>query len=308
ELASNEKKYRELFDYGQSLISLHDLDGIMTKVNPALLSALGYTQDEVVGKSMRDFFPAEHHQQYAGYLREIEHAGISQGYFTVISKGGDRLAWRYHNILVSEPGRRPYVLGHAQDVTKLLAAEKALRNLSLTDDLTKLYNRRGFLTHAQQQIKLEKHSGTARGLNLLFADMDGLKMINDTYGHEAGSDAIIALSNILGSLVRSADLVARWGGDEFVILTIGSTDENAAIMVDRIKGRLAEHNRHSNLPYDISCSIGIATFDPDSSSSIESVIAEADESMYKDKKLRKIAHENAFSPLPIDLNPPSVFK
>ncbi len=307
-LASNEKKFRELFDYGQSLISLHDLDGIMTKVNPALLSALGYSQDEVVGKSLRDFFPLEYHPQFADYLREIEDAGISQGYLTLISKNGDRRAWRYHNILVAEPGRRPYVLGHAQDVTMLLAAEKALRNLSLTDDLTKLYNRRGFLTHAKQQIKLEKHSGTARGLNLLFADMDGLKKINDTYGHEAGSDAIIALANVFGSVMRSADLVARWGGDEFVILTIGSTDESAVMMVDRIKGRLAEHNKQSDLPYDISCSIGIATFDPRSSRSIESIIAEADESMYKDKELRKMAPRECFFPTANRPEPQPVFE
>lgn len=153
--------------------------------------------------------------------------------------------WRYDSIVVSEPDKEPYVIGHAQEVTELIAAQKQLKNLSLTDELTGLYNRRGFLTLAEQQIKLERHEGTARGLTLMFADMDGLKTINDVHGHEAGSDAIEALSRIFKAALRDSDIVARWGGDEFVILAIGSHDEDAELMTDRICRMIDEYNAES---------------------------------------------------------------
>ena len=130
--------------------------------------------------------------------------------------------------------------------------------------------------------------GTARGLSLMFADLDGLKRINDQYGHQAGSDAIVAFANVLRSALRSADLVARWGGDEFVILTIGTPGETSEMIIDRIHAKLHEHNSDSDAPYDLACSIGITPVPVEGGKSFETLIAEADQAMYNEKRRRKL--------------------
>lgn len=287
DLAEKEMRYRELFDYSQGVICIHDLDGNLATVNKAGLNLLGYEEHEMTGRSLFEFMPAELRSTFDAYLRQVTHEGIAQGLLELKTKGGKTVTVRFQNILASEVGRESYVLGHAIDVTQLIEAQQQLRELSLTDEMTGLLNRRGFLTLAEQQLRLERHVGTARGLALLFADMDGLKKINDSLGHEAGSEAISCLANIVKSVVRSGDLVARWGGDEFVILSIGSGDENVQLMSDRIHNALAEHNAGSGKHYEVACSIGVAPVLLDGSRTFEEIIAEADEAMYEEKKRRK---------------------
>lgn len=288
ELAEKEQRYRELFDYGQSMICIHDLDGVLTTVNPAAAHSIGYEREELIGRNIRDFMPEELRPQFPAFLRQIENEGAANGSFALIAKNRKRIVWQYQSILVSEPEKEPYVLGNAQDITKLVEAKDQLKNLSLTDDLTGLYNRRGFQTLAEQQIKLERHQGTARGLTLMFADLDGLKQINDQYGHEAGSDAIIAFSKILRSALRDADLVSRWGGDEFVILAIGAPGETSDMIIARIHTKLQQHNSEGSSPYDLACSIGVTPVPNDGQKSFESLIAEADQAMYQEKRRRKL--------------------
>jgi diguanylate cyclase (GGDEF)-like protein/PAS domain S-box-containing protein len=288
ELADRERGYRDLFDHGQGLICIHDVFGTITAANPAALLSLGYSKEEIIGQSLRELLHEEQRTGFDAYLRKVVHEGEADGLLSVLTKGGKTLFWRYHNVLVCEPDEEPYVLGHAQDVTQLIEAKNALKNLSLTDELTGLYNRRGFLTFAEQQVKLERHQSTARGLVLLFADLDGLKKINDTYGHEAGSEAIIAFSGILKSCLRASDLIARWGGDEFVILSIGSSDKNAGPILERINNGVSKYNAESDKPYKIACSIGFTKVEGGGWKSLECIIAEADTAMYAEKRIRKV--------------------
>lgn len=124
----------------------------------------------------------------------------------------------------------------------LQSANDDLRNLSLQDDLTTLFNRRGFLFHAEQQLKLFRSRKTERGLWLMLADMDGLKLINDSHGHEEGSFAIVEMSEILRKTFRDADVIARLGGDEFVILVINALDEVSEKITERLAQNLDEYN------------------------------------------------------------------
>ncbi len=291
DLAEKEARFREVFDYSQGMICIHDAEGVLSNVNPAVLAATGYSKDDLIGKNITEFLPEEHRIGIQAFLRQIEHEGLSNGLLPIVAKNGRQLMWRYHSILVTEDEKAPYVIGHALDVTELMAAQSELKNLSLTDELTGLLNRRGFLTHAEQQLRLERHSGTARGLALMFADMDGLKKINDTLGHEAGSDAIQTLASIVKSVVRSGDLVARWGGDEFVILTVGAVGENVHLMSERIEAYLEEYNSKSDKPYKIECSIGVTSVVLEGDRTFEDIIAEADEAMYEEKKKRKAGRE-----------------
>ncbi|MEO5857830.1 MAG: diguanylate cyclase [Pyrinomonadaceae bacterium] len=292
DLAEKEMRYRELFDYSQGMICIHDLDGNLLTVNKAGLQLLGYDEHEMTGRSLFDFMPAELRSTFDAYIRQVTHEGIAQGLLELKTKGGKTITVRFQNILATEAGRDPYVLGHAIDVTELVEAQQQLRELSLTDELTGLLNRRGFLTLAEQQLRLERHAGTARGLTLLFGDMDGLKTINDTLGHEAGSEAIVSLAQVLTSVVRSSDLVARWGGDEFVILSVGAAEDNIRLMFERIETAIAEYNDTSGKAYQVACSIGVAPVTLDGNRSFEEMISEADQAMYMEKKRRKAKRAN----------------
>jgi diguanylate cyclase (GGDEF)-like protein len=163
----------------------------------------------------------------------------------------------------------------------MLQAE--LSNLALTDELTGLYNRRGFMALAERQLKVGRRSG--RGMLLFVMDVDRLKQINDSFGHFEGDRALKRTAGALEETFRDSDVVARLGGDEFAVLAIEATGHSEATIRTRLFGRLksisAEHCR-----YEISLSLGVARFDPRNCASIGELMAEADHAMYEQKSRR----------------------
>ena len=169
----------------------------------------------------------------------------------------------------------------------LTKANEELKNLSLIDDLTGLYNRRGFFLHAEQQLKLYRSRHSERSMWLMVGDMDGLKHINDTYGHPEGSAAIIKMAQILTQTFRDADILARPGGDEFTALILNTLDEVAEKVPERLEANLAKYNGESGKPYDLSISIGIVKVLFEDETSIPEMVKRADAAMYVDKRRRK---------------------
>jgi diguanylate cyclase (GGDEF)-like protein len=163
--------------------------------------------------------------------------------------------------------------------------EQEIRNLSLTDELTGLYNRRGFTLLAEQEMKLARRE--KRSMLLFFGDLDDLKLINDTHGHAQGDLALKELSSILREIFREADILARFGGDELVILAVDASMENAETLARRIRLALERRNLLGDRPYPLSLSLGISHFDPAAPSSINELIAQADDRMYQQKHERK---------------------
>ena len=286
-IAESEERYRDLIDHSLGLICTHTPEGVITSANPAALAMIGCSEEELIGQNLRDLLEPEQKREFDAYLRQVVNEGMANGLMRVRSRTGNSLIWRYHNVLITNNNGESFILGHAADVTELMNAQRTLRELSLTDEMTGLYNRRGFMTLAEQQLKLEKHRRTARGLAIIFADMDGLKRINDTFGHDLGSEAIVNLGRILRTTVREADIVARWGGDEFIILTIGSDSEHAEILVARIRDALRKFNADTEKKYRLECSIGVEPITLDGSKTFAQMIAEADRAMYEDKRSRK---------------------
>jgi diguanylate cyclase (GGDEF)-like protein len=163
----------------------------------------------------------------------------------------------------------------------MLQAE--LGNLALTDELTGLYNRRGFMALAERQLKLGRRSG--RGMLLFVMDVDCLKYINDSFGHCEGDRALKRTAEVLEQTFRDSDVVARLGGDEFGVLAIEASGHSEAT----IKARLFEclkSNCAKESPYQISLSLGLARFDSGSRTSIGELMAKADQTMYEHKKQR----------------------
>jgi diguanylate cyclase (GGDEF)-like protein len=166
-------------------------------------------------------------------------------------------------------------------VQQLERAEAELRSLSLTDDLTGLHNRRGFFVHAEQQLKDFRRK--KRDLVVFYADMDGLKQINDTLGHAQGSRAIVEVAELLKRTFRESDVIARVGGDEFIVLAADVTLELAELMNSRLVENLRMWNDKNSFDYKLSLSVGIKQMDPNRLT-LQETIAQADSQMYEDKK------------------------
>ena len=155
----------------------------------------------------------------------------------------------------------------------------------MTDQLTGLHNRRGFLTLAEQQLKLSDR--TKKGVLLFFADLDRMKWINDTLGHKEGDNALIEVTTVLNEEFRSSDIIARMGGDEFAVLAIDATEGNAEIHITRLQDHIDLHNRGENRKFKLSISIGYSYYDPENPSSVDELIVQADKRMYDQKRNRK---------------------
>jgi diguanylate cyclase (GGDEF)-like protein len=160
---------------------------------------------------------------------------------------------------------------------------RELRSLALTDDLTCLYNRRAFFALAGQQLRVARRN--AQGLLLFFADVDNLKEINDTYGHQRGDLAIIRTAKALEQTFRNSDVIARLGGDEFAILALEASCENREVILRRLEKNLKGSNANESR-YQLSLSVGMSRFDPKHPVPLGKLIANADEGMYEEKKIR----------------------
>ncbi len=169
----------------------------------------------------------------------------------------------------------------------LQAANEKLEKLSLTDELTGLFNRRGFLIHTEQELKLFRSRRFDRDLRLLMADLDGLKQINDNFGHREGSFAITKTAEMLQKTFRETDVIARLGGDEFVVLLINMPKDTSESAIERLEENLSEFNRSSGKPFQISISCGLIPLDPEDDSPIEEIMHRADEIMYEQKRSKK---------------------
>jgi diguanylate cyclase (GGDEF)-like protein len=174
---------------------------------------------------------------------------------------------------------------------RINAMERQLRDLSLRDELTKLYNRRGFYVLAGQAFREATRADT--GMTLLFFDLDGLKRANDTAGHEAGSKLIQALASLLVGTFRESDIIGRIGGDEFAVSTIRDQGQ-AGEALARLERSVADFNKSGGVQRPLlNFSVGVAQKVNGSSESFEDLIARADTMMYQDKAARHFQERSA---------------
>jgi two-component system cell cycle response regulator len=164
-------------------------------------------------------------------------------------------------------------------------AQSRLQNLSLVDELTGIYNRRGFMTIAHQQAKLAQRTQTQ--WLIVFADVDGLKKINDTYGHTEGDQVLRDVACLLKSTFRESDVIARIGGDEFAVLAMAATESVAKAFTRRLQNMVEMLNATPGRKYQLAISLGVARYDPDYPYQVEEVLAQADAAMYEYRRKQK---------------------
>lgn len=167
-----------------------------------------------------------------------------------------------------------------RDLAGVVEDEIAATQTGSTDELTGLANRRGFEMVGRKLLEVCQRTG--RRATVLFADLDGLKQINDVHGHAAGDQALQALGRILAQTHRASDVVARLSGDEFAVLLTGAAPPEST--VPKVVEALQQFNEASCLPFTLSASVGVAEYRPEAGDTLDDVVARADADMYRAKE------------------------
>ncbi len=161
-----------------------------------------------------------------------------------------------------------------------------LKSISITDELTGLYNRRGFLVLAKKQLEMAARLNKL--LWLIYLDIDNMKWINDNLGHREGDESLIDMANILKQTFRGSDIIARIGGDEFAIIALNDFEPDSKEMIERVRENTANFNANGERHYKLSVSIGLVPCDTVPDCNINELLVIADKFMYKEKMSKKI--------------------
>ncbi|MBN1772807.1 MAG: diguanylate cyclase [Deltaproteobacteria bacterium] len=164
-------------------------------------------------------------------------------------------------------------------------ALRTLEALTLLDDLTGLYNRRGLLTAGAQMLQLARRRGS--GLWVLFADVDGLKAINDDHGHAAGDEALVEVGMVLRASFRGSDVIARSGGDEFVVLAIDAAPESRDLLLHRIRRNLERRAEENPRPFPIALTVGCSRYEPGEEADLPALLGRADKVLCEERRNRR---------------------
>ena len=283
-LRETEEHFRNAFDYAAIGMALVSPQGAWLRVNHSLCSLLGYTEREMLESNFQAVtHPDDIGNDLANLYRLLQsETPTSQVEKRYVHRDGE-VVWALNSAsLVRGADENPaHFIFQIQDITERKRAEAALQSLSLVDELTGLYNRRGFLAVTEQHVAAIRRDNKIP--IVLYADLDGLKQINDSYGHHEGDRALATAAQILKETFRSSDILARLGGDEFVALAAIEADEGAESLTDRLREQFEVSNALRARPYNLSVSVGVANFENDRYA-IEDLMAQADRAMYEEKR------------------------
>lgn len=288
-LVESEEHFRNAFDYAAIGMALVAPGGRWLRVNHSLCEILGYSESEMLATdfqalTFRQDMGYELAETYRMLSGESLRCQLEKRY---IHKLGHEVWVSSSASLVRDSQGSPlHFIFQIQDITERKRAEAAIQTLSLADELTGLYNRRGFLAFSEQHLNsLHRNDKT---LVVVYADLDGLKQINDSLGHKEGDRALIKTAELLKETFRSSDVLGRWGGDEFTALAAIEPGSDVETLVSRLEQRFASHNSLRTTPYKLSLSIGIALPRSEGLQSIEDLMARADMAMYENKRMKKM--------------------
>jgi len=277
-------------------------DGTIIEANPALAKMLGYKEAELKKINVKDLYAKK--SQRDAFLKMVHDEKFTFFEFKLRRKDGKTIWGRDYSQAVTGPaGETVCYDGIMADITREKMAEEKLKKVlsllrksgqerqqmikklerySVSDELTGLYNRRGFFTVGREYLNLAARNKTK--MFLLFMDMDHLKHINDTFGHHVGDAALVQMANILKNTFRNSDIKGRMGGDEFAIFPIDTALAGVEIALGRLSKNIETFNSSKDANFRLSISTGVACYDPEYPSAIEELIIRADKLMYEEKR------------------------
>lgn len=280
-LRESEEKYRSLVESTGDSIYLIDRNYRYLFMNKQHILRMGFTGNEYLGKEYSEFHSPDGTKWFIEKANNVFNSGESIHHEHKSLRDGKYFLLTLSPVKTSD-GTIVAVTVVSKEITEYKRMEEKLRALSLIDELTGLYNRRGLFALVEQLLKLCKRQ--KKGTFMLYADVDNLKEINDTFGHKEGDMALKDIANILRKNFRDADIIARIGGDEFVVIPVGIAGDNVEAISSRLQKSLEFHNAERNHSYKLSLSFGIAYYDPENPCSIDRLLIQGDELMYEQKR------------------------
>ncbi len=281
------RKLSTAVDQSPAAIVITDSAGAIEYANPKFYRMTEYAAEEVLGRNPRFLKAGTQPQEYYRELWETISGGKEwQGEFHNRSKQG-RLFWEKASIspIRNTAGAITHFVAVKEDITERKLLQEQLAHMAHFDALTGLPNRALFFDRTSQAVTLAKREN--RRCGILFVDLDGFKNVNDTHGHEAGDQLLRLVAERLRSTLRASDTVARMGGDEFtVILATLKERGDAALVAEKILGRLSQPMAIGEAVCHIGASIGISIF-PDDAEDAEKLLHGADSAMYEVKRSGK---------------------
>ena len=277
-------RFEALVEHSSDVVVVYGPDRRCSYVSPSAERVFGWRPDQLLGTDPRDLVPADELDRLLGSPTS---APNGPGTTTLLthriphSDGSHRWVETAVTNSLDDPAVGGIVL-NVRDVTTRVEAEKRLADLALHDPLTRLANRTLLLDRLGHALARAQRSGVPLGV--LFVDLDRFKEVNDTYGHAVGDDLLVAVGNRLRGSLRETETIARYGGDEFVVVSEGVADETAVQAVaDRVRAALAKPFTIQGRPYSVGASVGVAVAYPEASGGPELVIQQADLAMYRAK-------------------------
>ncbi len=260
-------------------------DGTITLANEAMCELSGYPSHELVGQSIEMFLPADlhdlHRQSRDIYLQAPERRPMGTvSELTLLGKDGNKIPV---DIALSRIVEEDYkgTVAFVRDMSEARLSERRLRHQATHDELTGLTNRWQFSEYLAQAISHAERDN--RQIALLFLDLDGFKSVNDSFGHAVGDSLLIAIAADLRAQVRSSDVVARIGGDEFAVLLRDIERVSDAVSVaNKIGSALSCPRMIENAPITTGCSVGVAMY-PSDAQGPDALMRCADLAMYNAK-------------------------
>jgi len=278
ELGIDSQQYQKLFYKSPAGMLLLDQEGNILKVNQAFLSMTGYEYEELIGEKIFNLFVKEDKMKEAKQNLQNIIAGQDLQHITkTIHKSGEVFYLLLKETRIKLNDGSYGVISMQINVTELKEKEEKIKYISYHDQLTGIYNRT-FFEEELNRLDTERQLP----LGIIMADIDGLKIINDSYGHRVGDKLIKKAAEILESSIRKEDILARWAGDEFVILLPQTEKNELEKIIKRIEDKTGKVYIIDDKNIPISIGLGRAVkVDPDKD--IYKVLNEADKNLYKNK-------------------------
>jgi len=274
QLEVKEEQYRKLFDKSPVGMMLINRNGDILKVNDTHCKISGYSKEEIVGNNIFEtVVPSEYNEEAKNNIDDILSGDDKEYIGKSIAKNGETYFILFKETRIKMPDGSYAVLSMQLDYTEYKEQQEKIEYISFHDKLTGLYNR-FFMEEEISRLDTERQLP----ISMIMADVNGLKLINDSYGHEEGDRILKSVGQLLLKTVRKEDIVARWAGDEFLILLPQTGKEEADKIRMRIK-KECEMTQYDRIP--IALGVGVATKNDDED--IYHTIHRADKNMYQDK-------------------------
>ncbi|MDW7739406.1 MAG: PAS domain S-box protein [Bacillota bacterium] len=279
-LKESEARYREILDTIEEAYYEVDLNGIFVNCNQSTLRMLGYSRDELIGKSYKDLYQ-DPETVYRTFNKVYMSGKSDRGFILDLRrKDGSRAVGELSISPIRD--KQGYITGFrglARDITERIEFEEKLKYMSMHDQLTGLHNR----TYFEEELNRLSRSRDYP-ITMISADLDDLKLVNDTLGHTVGDELLKVAAGILKQSIRESDVLARIGGDEFTAILPKTDEDTGEKVAARIRRSVERYNReHEDLPLGLS--IGVATAE-DRKTSLLDIFKESDDLMYRDKLYR----------------------